>query len=232
VNVAVRGADDAVSGAVGGSGTTLVAEDATRQSPDVVVAAGADAIRSVATDPPSVPVLLVTTAGGRHLVARASLDVALADVAAGDAVTRSHPVVGVRRDGGLVSRALRDVALVTAAPASISEYAVVAGETTVASVRADGVVVATPLGSDGYAAAAGGAVLEVGTGLTVVPISPFSTASVAHVVDQARGISISVERDGEVALYVDGVRDGSLDVDDSLHVACVDSVDVVTPSAG
>jgi NAD+ kinase len=140
--------------------------------------------------------------------------------------------VGVRRDGGLVSRALRDVALVTAAPASISEYAVVAGETTVASVRADGVVVATPLGSDGYAAAAGGAVLEVGTGLTVVPISPFSTASVAHVVDQARGISISVERDGEVALYVDGVRDGSLDVDDSLHVACVDSVDVVTPSAG
>jgi NAD+ kinase len=228
VNVALRGGDEADAAAVGLAGVTLV-DEAERGSVDLVAAVGADAIRSLATDPPDAPVLPVSAEGGRHLVARESLETALARVAAGDGVKRRHPVVGVVRDGDRLARAVRDVALVTAAPASISEYALVADERRLASVRADGVVVATPLGSDGYAAAAGGPVLGVGAGVSVVPISPFSTTPEVHVVDLDRGLALSVEREGEVALFADGVRRDAVGVDDRLRLDAVDSIRVVVP---
>jgi NAD+ kinase len=231
VNVAVRGGDDAIAAAVGVSGASLVAEDGERPV-DVVVAVGDNAIRSVVADPPDAPVLHVTADGGRHHVARDELDGALATIATGDGTRETHPVVGVRREGTLLARAVRDVALVTAAPASISEYAIAAGGTDLSSVRADGVAVATPFGSDGYAAAAGGAVLEAGTGVAVVPIAPFSTAPARRVVDPNAGLELSVKREGAVALLVDGVRRDTVDAGANLRVDRVGSLDVVTPGIG
>jgi NAD+ kinase len=231
VNVAVRGGDDAVAAAVGVSGASLVPEDGTRPV-DAVVVVGVDAIRSAVSDPPDAPILPVTVDGGRHLVARDTLDGALATLVAGDGTRRSHSVVGVRRDGRVVARAARDVALVTAAPASISEFAITAGDRGLESVRADGVVVATPLGSDGYAAAAGGPVLEAGTGLSVVPVAPFSTAPEVRVVDPAAGLGLSVEREGDVALFVDGVRHGTVGAGTGVRIERVGTLDVVAPGAG
>jgi NAD+ kinase len=231
VNVAVRGDDGTVAAAVGVAGASLVAEDGDRHA-DVVVAVGDDAVRSVTADPPDAPVLPVTTAGGRHRVARPALSGALAALVAGDGRRESHPVLGVRRDGAVVARALRDVALVTDAPASISEYAVAAGGTRLDTVRADGMVVATPLGSDGYAAAAGGAVLEAGAGVAVVPISPFSTAPDHRVVDPGTGLDLSVEREGAVALFADGVRRDTVDAGVDLRIERVGSVDLVTADVG
>ncbi|WP_251344002.1 ATP-NAD kinase [Haloplanus halophilus] len=228
VNVAVRGADETAAGSVGVAGASAVAEDGDRPV-DAVVAVGDDAIRSTVTDPPAAPVLPVTAEGGRHLVARAELDGALASLVAGDGGREAHPVVGVHRDGRVVARAVRDVALVTAAPASISEYGLAAGGTDLGSIRADGVVVATPMGSDGYAAAAGGAVLEAGTGLAVAPIAPFSTSPDRHVVDAAAGLGLSVEREGAVALFADGVRRATVDAGTDLRVERVGSLDVLTP---
>lgn len=231
MNVAVRGGDDTVAAAVGVSGASLVPEDGERPV-DTVVAVGDAAIRSAVTDPPDAPVLPITADGGRHLVARDALDGALATLAAGDGTRRSHPVVGVHRDGSIVARAVKDVALVTAAPASISEYAITVGSTRLGAVRADGIVVATPMGSDGYAAAAGGAVLEAGTGLSVVPVAPFSTSPDVRVVDTAADLCLSVEREGEVALFVDGIRHGSVGAGTDIRIEHVGALDVVTPSAG
>ncbi|AZH27168.1 hypothetical protein DU502_06490 [Haloplanus aerogenes] len=226
MNVAVRGGDDAVASAVGVGGATVVAED---DDPDLVVAVGDEAIQSAVTTPPNVPLLPVTAEGGRHLVARDSLDAAIAAVAAGDRRVDTHPILGLR-DGDAVVRALRDVTLVTDAPASISEYAVTVGEERLGSVRADGVVVATPLGSDGYAAAAGGPVVEAGAGVAVVPIAPFSTTASRRVVDPDAPLTVSVERDGAVAVVVDGVRRDVVDRGADLQVERVDSLDVVTPT--
>jgi NAD+ kinase len=173
---------------------------------DAVVAVGDSGLRSVATDPPGVPVLPVTDRGGRHLIARESLRAALTAVVAGDARIEPHPVFGVRRDGTGVGRALREVTLMTAAPGGISEYAIRTGRVGVAAVRADGVVVATPLGSDRYAGAAGGTVLVSGDGASVVPVAPFSTDAENWVLDAERGVGLSVEREGDVALFLDGTR--------------------------
>ncbi|MFB6195704.1 MAG: ATP-NAD kinase [Haloplanus sp.] len=227
MNVAVRGGDD-IETAIGVAGATRVEEDGDR-AVDAVVAIGDDAIRSAAANPPEAPLLPVTPDGGRHLVARESLDAALAALTAGEGRVESHPVLDVWRDGATVTRALRDVALVTTAPASISEYAVTAGESPMGSIRADGIVVAAPLGSDGYAAAAGGAVLESGTGVSVVPISPFSTAPEVRVLDPGVGITLSVEREGDVALFADGVRHGSVTVDADLRIDRAGTLDVLAP---
>jgi NAD+ kinase len=63
-------------------------------------------------------------------------------------------------------------------------------------VRADGVVAATPVGSRGYARAAGGPVVVPGSGVgTVVPIAPFATDTESWVLG-LDGLALSVERDG------------------------------------
>lgn len=226
MNVAVRDGDDDTA-AVGG-GATVVTED---DDPAVVIAVGDDAIRSAVTDPPDAPLLPVTAEGGRHLVARDSLDSAVAAVAAGDRRVDTHPILGLglgHSDDD--ARALRDVTLVTDAPASISEYAVAVGDEHLESVRADGIVVATPLGSDGYAAAAGGAILEPGAGAAVVPIAPFSTTAARRVVDPTTPLTVSVEREGTVAVVVDGVRHRTVDRGADLRIERVDTLDVVTPT--
>lgn len=227
MNVAVRGGaeDDAAALAVGSATVVDEADD-----PAVVVAVGDEAIRSVIDEPPAAPLLPVTPDGGRHHVARDALDGAVAAIAADDRRVATHPILGLRHDGDVVGRALRDVTLVTDAPASISEYAVTLGDERLGSVRADGFVVATPFGSDGYAAAAGGAVIEAGAGATVVPIAPFSTAAETRVIDLDTPLTLSVEREGAVALVVDGVRRGVVDCGADLRIDRVGSLDVVVPT--
>jgi NAD+ kinase len=146
VNVAVRGGDDDDVAAAGVGGAAVVDE---ADDPDVVVAVGDEAIRSAAVDPPAAPLLPATAAGGRHLVARDSIDAAVAAVAAGDRRVATHPVLGLHIDDTLLARALRDVTLVTDEPASTPEFAVGVGSERHGSMRADGVVAATPRGSDG-----------------------------------------------------------------------------------
>jgi NAD+ kinase len=95
--------------------------------------------------------------------------------------------------------------LVRAEPGRISEFGVRAGGTR-SRFRADGIVLATPLGSHGYAHDAGGPRLAPGVGaVTVVPVAAFGLGAPTWVVDPAGGVRLSVERDeGDVSLLVDG----------------------------
>jgi NAD+ kinase len=123
-----------------------------------------------------------------------------------------------------------DVMLVTSEPARISEYAIERDGEHLGSVRADGIVVATPAGSHGYAAAADGPALAVGTDVvSVVPIAPFHT-SVPTWVLKADDVALSVLRDeGDVSLLVDGYDRGAvghdarlgLRADGSIRLLCV-----------
>lgn len=192
---------------------------AERSVADAIVAVGDDAIRDVFVDAPDAPVIPV---GSRRLAVdaddaerrvRTLIDAALrgdehVDDPPVDGVQRAtHPILAVDAGDGETRRAAFDVALVTAEPARISEFAVDYTDGPDDSFRADGVVVATPLGSDGYANAAGGPVVEPGAGLAVAPIAPFSTRTDARIV--ASRLSLSVERETEsVALVVDGRERG------------------------
>ncbi|MFC6888103.1 ATP-NAD kinase [Halorubrum trueperi] len=208
-----------------------------------VVAVGERAVRDVLVDAPAAPVIPV----GQP---RFALDVADAERCArrlfddydparddgdqpSDGLRRvTHPILAVDSEGGSGSacRAAFDVALVTDEPARISEFAVSFPEGGTESFRADGAVVATPLGSDAYANAAGGAVVEPGGGLSVVPIAPFSTHTDAWVA--ADRATLSVERETEpVSLVVDGTKRRTVAPHRAIEIEAVERVEIVVSAA-
>ncbi|MFC7186103.1 ATP-NAD kinase [Halorubrum yunnanense] len=211
---------------------------------DAVVAVGDDALRDALVDAPNAPVIPV---GARRLAVdvdaaerrlRALIDAALRggedDDGGGPAaeVRRvTHPTLAVDAGDGQTRRAAFDVALVTAEPARISEFTLDIVDGTNESFRADGFVAATPLGSDGYANAVGGPVVEPGGGLSVVPIAPFRTRTDTWIA--ADRLSLSVERETEsVALVVDGDERGAVAPHRPIAIEAVDSVTIVTLAGG
>jgi len=119
---------------------------------------------------------------------------------------------------------------VTAAPARISEYEIAFSDGESASVRADGAVVATPLGSEGYAAAAGGPLVSPGAGLAVVPVSPFTTAPDTWVASGRLGVTVEREEES-VALVVDGDRWGTVEPHRAVKIEAATTVDLLAPTA-
>lgn len=130
---------------------------------------------------------------------------ALAALAADEVRTVEHRLLTVDIGTERVGRVVFDAGLVTSEQARISEYSVYDGERHVVTVRSDGVVVSTPLGSDGYGRAAGGPVLAPDTGLAVTAIAPFATNANSHVL--AGPVRLRVERDDRsVSLLLDDER--------------------------
>lgn len=198
MNVAIRGETAGVAGIVEDCGGHLV-DPATA---DLVLTVGRPAVLSLADQPPSAPVLPTTPGGGVHAVARDELHAALTAIVDGDYRTVTHPILALAVDDEPVARAVEDAMLITAEPARISEYGVATDTGHADRFRADGVVVATPLGSDGYARAAGGPTLTTDAGLAVVPVAPFSTHARTWVSNPP--VTLTVQRDeGDVTLLAD-----------------------------
>lgn len=189
-----------------------VADDVT-----ALVAVGPSSVRACALADGDLPVVPVATGASHHTVQRRALAATMAAVRDGEAVTREHPVLRLAVDGERVGRAAMDATVMTAEPAKISEYAVGCEGEALASVRADGVVVATPVGSGAYARAAGGPVVGHGAGLAVVPVAPFTTRSTPWVVDGA--VTVSVERDeSAVTVFADDGHVRTLGADETVTV--------------
>ena len=240
--LAVLGDGDSAA-AIRSASTAADARLVDRDEADAIVAVGdaalREAMRAVASGDAR-PVPVVPVGSGRHAVARGVALDRLPDVVdgvGGSAVASegfarvAHPVLAVSGAGdGRRRFAAADVALVTAEPARISEYEIAFSDGESASVRADGAVVATPLGSDGYAAAAGGPVVSPGGGLSVVPVSPFTTRPDTWVA--SGGVRVTVERGEEpVALVVDGTRRGTVEPHRAVGIEVATTVDLLSPTA-
>ncbi|WP_254273935.1 ATP-NAD kinase [Haloarcula marina] len=185
---------------------------------DSVVAVGSDAVRAVATADGDSLVLPVDAGRGVRSVSRAAVGDAVD--ALDDATVERHPVLSVTVAGEPTGMAVWDVTVVTADAAHISEYAIQTPTDAVGKFRADGVTVATPAGSPGYARRIGGPILAPSDAVGVVaPVAPFAT-SPDHWVLPIDALSLSVERDeATVALFVDGTRRGTVDCGDAVSLA-------------
>lgn len=179
---------------------------------DAVVAVGEPAVLDVvrADAAVSVPILPVDAGRGVRSVPAAEAAAgarSLVAALAGDSLrTRPRPVLSVSVDG-TTHRALFDAMVVTSDPARISEYAVETPDGRVADVRADGVVVATPAGTHGYAGAADGPLLAPGVGaLSVVPVAPFVTDRNRWVIDDVSA-TLRVTRDDAAVTVLADDRD-------------------------
>jgi NAD+ kinase len=188
---------------------------------DVLVALGADALFDLVAAGAEQPVLPVDAGAAVGSIPRAALAASVGAVGDGTFECVDARLLSVAADG-TTYRALADVMAVTAEPARISEYGIhttVEGAArTVDTVRADGIVVATPRGSHGYARDARGATLAPDADtVSVVPIAPFR-------IDRAHWglrppVTLTVERDDSaVTLIVDGVDRGELDAGASIEL--------------
>lgn len=171
--------------------------------PDVVIAVGDRSVAAVGSQTSSVPVVPVDAGAGIRSVPEDAVDAIPAAVATGDWETERHTPLSIAIGGERIATAVFDVALVTAEAAHISEYEVVVDGERLDRSRADGVVVATPAGSTGYARRVQAPVLTPETGVAVAWIAPFRTDPDRWVVEP-ESLELGVRRDeATVDLHVD-----------------------------
>lgn len=232
---------DAVAAAVADAGvdSRTVVVDATdpnlgRIESRTVAAVGRTGIRAVALADGDPDVVAVGADRLRHAVDPGGAAAAVVGLREGDVATARHPVVRVGVDGSPVDEAALEAALITDRPAKISEFTAAERSDGVADplfrVRADGVVVATPIGSGDYAAAAGAPAIGPGTGVAVAAVSGFATQSEPWVVGGT--VEVTVERDeAAVALAVDGRERRTLGGGETVAVTPSDAVSLVRPGS-
>ena len=208
-------------------------------APSLLVAAGTADLSAVARARPGVPVLPVGDVPGLETVAADRLPAAVDAALEGASRVRRRDLLTVdveTPDGESAAgsfadeRALFDVALVTAEPARISEYGVYDREEEVTTVRADGIVAATPAGCHGYADAVdaprGSPDIDA---VAVAPVAPFVRNTRRWVLPTA-DVVLTVERDeGDVVLVVDGRELGSLSLGSRVALAADGTLSTVVP---
>ncbi|RQG99626.1 NAD(+)/NADH kinase [Natrarchaeobius oligotrophus] len=179
-------------------------EDVLAAEPSLVVAAAERTVAAVAAADLDAAILPLGDVTGIEGIEPAALEAAIEAALAGETAVETRPLLSVETPQGRRERAVFDVTLVTEEPAQISEYTVSSRGDRVARFRADGVVAATPAGSDGYANAVDGPLLSAALeALAVVPIAPFVTRTRRWVLPDD-GLTISVERDEDpVVVCVD-----------------------------
>lgn len=224
------GLDDALAG-TDAHVDHVVPEDVTHEAVDgarVVFAAGDPSLLAVARHRPDTPIAPVAAGVGRYDVPKRSVGAVVDAARDGDLRTVAHPLLDVAVGGEHAGVAVADVTLLTASPARISEFGVAAGDGWRRSVRADGVVVATPVGSTGYARDAGGPVLAPETGLVTVPVSAYAMHVRPWVLRPP--VSLSVERDeADVTLRLDDEEVRSVPPAVSVDIEAEESLSLVSP---
>lgn len=210
----------------GGDPVSGTVADVLAEAPEAVVAGGERALLDLADATPDVPVLPVDAGPGVRSVPRSDAESAIATLVAGAYDLAALPLLVADSPLGR-THALCDLMLVTGEPARISEYTVRSGAETVASFRADGVVVATPAGSYGYARRADGPVLAPELdAVVVVPVGPFATSEDNWILP-SEGLRLNVERDETpVELLADDRTVGEVVPGESVDIATDGSLDV------
>lgn len=213
---------DATADAVaecGGEYTVGTAASLAELDVDVIVAPTEGAIYECVRTRTSAPVLAVGATPALRGVARNDVEAAISTLVDSGVRTEARRTVAVESDVADRTRALADVTLITREPARISEYAIYTDGDRVGSFRADGIVLATPVGSQGYARAAGSHVLAPNTDvLAAVPVAPFATTTNEWVLPHDE-VTVSVERDeGVISLRVDDTQHATLGHGDQVTV--------------
>lgn len=225
------GASSAANVVRDAGGDAVVGADALTAAVDAVAALGEAALLDALEARVDVPVLPVDAGREYGGVASADRPSALAALTDGDYDVDQRATLTVSA-GETEVRALADVHVVTAEPARISEFRVGSTDGTVDTVRADGVVAATPAGSRGYAADAGGPLLSRdANALAVVPIAPFRVERARWVLDPPASLTV-VRDDADVTLFTDGRERGVASAHEPVELGWGDPLPVaVVPSS-
>lgn len=233
--VGIVGPDDRVAverahAAVTESGATVRGGDVAavlESDPEVIVAVGEPALLAIARTEPTIPVLPVGAGPGVRSVPDSAIESAVSTLLT-DFSTVERQLLSVAVDGESIGPALFDVTLTTTEPGKISEYGVYTGQSRVGSFRADGVVVATPAGSHGYARNADGPIVAPSLDAVVVaPIAPFAIDLDHWVLADSEPVRLAVEREeASVSLLVDDRQVREIDSEEAVEITTGGSLSI------
>lgn len=195
---------------------------------DMLIVQGRNAISELLEMDPdrSTPILAINASNGLPDVGPIfdQIDNLVAD----SLPTVSSPTLAVTSDDTMLGRAAFEAMLVASDPGHIDEYSLASG-TKLDQIRADGVVVATPVGSNDYARRAGGPSVETSRAIaTVVPVGAFSMSQSRWVVDLEDPLRIDRQREVKTSLLLDG-RTRSIPNDSCIEITSGPFIDFVVP---
>lgn len=129
----------------------------------------------------------------------------------------------VRREGEeiLATHAMNDIVLSRAAIGTMIEFTVHVDGEFIYSLRADGIIVATPTGSTAYALSSGGPILHPGlSAIALVPISPHTLSNRPIALQSTSRIDIQLIRGQGARVHFDSQANEPLEAGDVVGVAC------------
>ena len=108
-------------------------------------------------------------------------------------------------NGTKLPYAMNEVVVLTSRPAKIVQFTIFVDETELETLRADGVVFATPTGSTAYAMSAGGPIVDPRVDATIiVPLAPYKLSARPSVVPATSKIRFELLQAKEAEIVVDG----------------------------
>ncbi len=106
-----------------------------------------------------------------------------------------------------ILRATNEIAVLTALPAKLIELSIFVDGMLVDSLRGDGLLVSTPLGSTAYALSAGGPIIDPSLdSFLIVPVAPFKLRWKPWVINPKRKIKIILHPDKNALVVADGQK--------------------------
>lgn len=192
------------------------------QEAEAYVAIGEGAFLALARTEPETPILPVAVGSGIGGVERGDLDAAIDSICAGTHETTELQTLSVQAEGEEY-RAAMDVMAVTAEAAKISEYEVstpgAGAERILDTVRADGLLAATPAGTPGYGTAAGGPILDPDLrGVSVIPVGPFRVEQHQWVIQPPVTVRV-LREEVPVSLLIDDQEAGQIGQGTSVRIS-------------
>ena len=210
---------------------------------DLIVVLGGDGTllsmaKAIAEDGRDIPILAVNFGSLGFLTETtrpeifSSIEAVLNGTATHDLRMMLRATATRREQPALSHMALNDVVFTRTALSRMIELSVSVGDQFVTSVKADGLIVATPTGSTAYNLAAGGPILIPSMGAFVLnPICPHTLSNRPLVVPDDVTIELRVRaHDGDVMVTVDGQVGFDLAPDDRVRVhKSATTFKVITP---
>lgn len=136
--------------------------------------------------------------------------------------TRSTICTTVKKSGGGTRNytSLNDIVLERGSRSRLIDIAIYSNSFLVSTVKADGLIVATPTGSTAYCLAAGGPVVHPSvSAMTITPVCPHTLTNRPIILSDSQKIKLKLnEISGKAALLVDGQKVEDLTADDDVIV--------------
>jgi NAD+ kinase len=134
-----------------------------------------------------------------------AVDDVLMRLGAGDLQTVEHPTIAVEFEDGSTTTAINDIVVEKVVTQRIVDLEVMIDGELLTTYRADGIIVATPLGSTAYSLSAGGPIVQPTVGCMVMtPIAPHSLLSRSFVLRPESVITVRAVSERPAQVNVDG----------------------------